>query len=288
MSENERVYTVKTEETTPEINEQLINEIAEASGDKKNELAWKLAQLNYPLVVHMIKTHFSSFKDRDCLLSDGILALHDACKNINTNTPNKMFTTYACRYIYGYIMKGLKSRDCVVKRTKFNGVETKAEEISIDSYGTDIEDTSIKSTESRILSLSDGEFCKDFLKDVKDYYIERKTGHYSTFFEGKTEDILDALMTLESQTDMVEKCGVSKQMIDQVKQSMYIYTLQAIRDCEQKDREELFDIIYGGKYSVDSPPPLKGWRKEFWDMVFDTDEYKSHTYFKKKAKELRK
>jgi hypothetical protein len=257
--------------------------------EDRDSLAWKLAELNYPLVIHMIKKYFSSFKDKGCLISDGLYALYRACKNVNAGTPNKMFTTYACQYIYGGIINGVKTRDGVVKRTKIKGVETKAEECSFDSVGYEhIEDSYHELESDRSLNRSDGEFCKNFLRDIQEYYTEKKAGHYSTFFGGTTEEILKGLMRFDSQTDMVEKCGVSKQRIDQVKQSMFIYTLQTLRDCNDKDRNELFGIIYNGKYSISNPPPLTGWRKEFWDLVFSTNAYKSHTAYKDEAKKLRK
>jgi len=281
-------YSFESKDTTPEKNEELINKVANSGVDDKDHLAWELAELNYPLVTHMIQKYFGGYSDRDSLISDGIYALYRACMHVKENTPNKMFTTYACQYIYGGIINGVKTRDGVVKRSKIKGVETKAEECSLDNFGYDIEDVYHESQTDRMSSRSDGEFCRDFITDVKDYYIEKKDGHYSTFFSGTTGEILDGLMQFDSQADMVEKCGVSKQRIDQVKQSMFIYTLQTLRDCDDKDRDEMFNILYGGKYSVDNPPPLSGWRKEFWDLIFSTDEYKSHTAYKEEAKNLRK
>lgn len=279
-------YHIYTEKSTPEENEILINKIAKAEGDEKEKLSWELTENNFPLIIHMITKYFSRVTDRDSMISDGTLALFESCKNIEANTPNKKFTTYVCKCICGKIIRGLKKRSNIVKDYTKNGIRHNVEGMSYDAIEFDIEDKEFYN--DYVISNSDGEYCGDFIKDIKDYYKERKTSKHHGFFDENTERILEGLKNNEEVAEISKKYNISKQRIDQIKQSMFIYAVQTLRDSSEKEVKNFFDVLYKGKYSFDNPPPLTGWRKDFWDMIFDTDKYKTHTNYKKALVEKRK
>lgn len=279
-------YYVYTETNTPEDNELLIKKVARSTGNEKETLAWELAEKNFPLIIHVINKYFSRVYDRDSMISDGTLALFKACKNVQENTPNKKFTTYVCKCISGKIIRGLKKRSSIVKQYKKDGVEHRPESMSLDAIDFDLEDKDFHIED--VLIKSDGDYCGEFIDDVKKYYVERKTSKHQSFFDEKTENILEGLKSHDDTADIAKKYGMSKQRIDQIKQSMFIYAVQTLRDSSDDEKEKFFDVIYKGKYGVNNPPPLKGWRKDFWDLIFESKDYKTHTNYKKRLVEQRK
>jgi len=248
----------------PEENEKLINEIATA-GENKDELAWKLAQNNYPLIPSIINKQFTSQIDQySQMLSDGMVGLFKACKNVKEGTQNKVFACYASRYIFGHILDGVNERRSVIHYPRST---SRNNDVYLDTLSFETKEFSCEADQDNLLKKSDGDFCKTFLQDTMEAHENNKTDKRRAFFTDKCKQVMKSIATSESYDDLHKSIGVTKQRIEQIRQDIFSYMVQQLRDCSKKEQNEFFSVVFNGKYSVDNPPPFSAWRKRIWDNV---------------------
>ena len=270
-SDSSHTYQLEGEVSVEE-REDLINKVALATGDEKKKYAWQLVKCNYPLVMHVIQKNFSSYDhDKDFMVSDGIIGLYKAVIRIREKTSNQMFACYAAKYIFGHVMKGLKDRKGIV-HFPHNRFSERHSEVSIDSMldvNSDRFEIPSEDLDESVFRESDTDFCDYFMNSVIKYYHDNKKSKYATFFSDGCMEVLDAIAKYNEYEKVCEACGRVKQRVEQIRQDVFVYIVQKLRDGDPQETREFFDVIYNGRYSLNNPPPLSGWRKKLWDRIMN-------------------
>ena len=75
--------------------------------------------------------------------------------------------------------------------------------------------------------------------------------------------------------DVPKAVGLFRQQIEATRRGAFVYMVQYIRAATPQYRDEFFEVVYGGKYNIENPPPFDGWRKKIWDEVMGL---KKHSY----------
>ena len=132
------------------LNDELIGKITQAEGDAKTELAWELTHLNILLVPHVVHRYFSREENQEDMMSDGRLALFNACLKVKPNTMHQVFVGYAVKCIFGQVSNGIKDRVGQVhypirKALSFRHNEQSIDEVFVGYHGEEFESSLEKS-----------------------------------------------------------------------------------------------------------------------------------------------
>ena len=114
----------------------------------------KLIMYNIRLVISIVYNKFSSFSNKEDLISEGVLALYDAIDNYNINY-NTKFSTYAYYHILRRIYEYIKKEN--IKNTV--SINQLIEENKINDYQTYFDNTLIQS--SNFIDIIEDEIIKE-------------------------------------------------------------------------------------------------------------------------------
>ena len=269
----------------PKENEKLISKISEAHGDIKLELAWKLTLANTRLVPHTINRYFKGNKNRDLLISEGILDLFNACVRANSKFDNRTFIGYAIKYIRGYILINMRKNTgqvSIPKHSRPEEPEVFLNDRSNIRVKEALTDEQNYIDQDIISNKSNGEFCEIFLKTAMLYQKQNKKKHGGRgpdWYNSKSMEVLKSIAENKDIGNTSKTCKELKKFKQQIsitKQKTFAYMAQYLRDVSPETRDEIFYILFGKQYNKYNLP-FKGWRKRVWESVMTEEKGSYHT-----------